>query len=211
MRASVNVEIQKLKSGLETAVDDAERGNIHSQIADIYSDKGDTASALASAGDAVKYQPNDYMARYLLGKSYIEAGRYDEAITELNLSISYNSRFAPAHFELGNARYKKYMFPAAMSHYREAIRLDPEHLRAYNNLGVLLSAAGNLKEAEKSFKKMIEIDPAFAVAYKNLGILYDTRLKNKEQAAFHYKKFLELAPDSPDRRLVSAWLQAAGG
>lgn len=210
MNAPVNKEIRELKERLETAEDDSERGNINSQIADIYSDKGDVVSALSSASDAVKYQPNDYMARYLLGKSYVDSGRYDEAITELKLSISYNNKFAPSHFELGNAYYKKYVLTDAMKHYRIAIRIDPKHLRAYSNLGVLQSVSGNLKEAERSFKKIIEIDPKFSVTYKNLGILYDTRLKNKEQASVHYKKYLELAPDSPDRQLVKAWIQVIG-
>src|SRR5262249_37320260 len=40
------------------------------------------------------------------------------------------------------------------------------------NLGVVLKAAGKLREAEKAYLTAIECNPAFAAAHNNLGNLY---------------------------------------
>jgi len=208
--ASLNVEIKNLKESLKSAKDDYERSVIHTKIASIESEKGNVTSSIKSAQEAIKFQPNQYMSHYLLGKSYIESGRYDDAMSELNISIELNSKFAPSHFELGNACYKKFKYREAVAEYGLAIKFDSKHFQSYNNMGVILSILGKERESEAAFKNVILINPAFPAVYKNLGILYDTKLKNKPLAAVNYKKFLELAPNCPERSAVKMWLSVLG-
>lgn len=209
--ASVNSEIKKLQDSLKNAQTDVEKADIHTKIAVIQSEKGDISSLIKSATEAIKYQPNQYMSHYLLGKSYIAAGRYNDAVDELNTAISLKKDFAPAYFEMGNAQYKKFNYPAAKDYYRKAVNFDKNMLDAYNNLGVLLTAAGSLKEAEMNLKKCISINPDYAIAYKNLGILYDTKMKKNSDAVENYKRYLSLRPDCPERGLVKIWISVLGG
>lgn len=209
--ASVNSEIKKLQDALKGAQTDVEKADIHTKIAVIQNEKGDISSLIKSASEAIKYQPNQYMSHYLLGKSYIAAGRYNDAVDELSMAISLKKDFAPAYFEMGNAQYKKYSYPAAKDNYRKAITFDKNMIDAYNNLGVLLTAAGDLKEAEKNLKKCVSINPDYATAYKNLGILYDTKMKKNADAVENYKKYLTLRPDCPERGLVKLWISVLGG
>lgn len=209
--ASVNSEIKKLQDALKNAQTDVEKADIHTKIAVIQNEKGDISSLIKSATEAIKYQPNQYMSHYLLGKSYIAAGRYNDAVDELNMAISLKKDFAPAYFEIGNAQYKKFNYPAAKDYYRKAVNFDKNMLDAYNNLGVLLTAAGSLKEAEMNLKKCISIKPDYATAYKNLGILYDTKMKKNADAVENYKKYLSLRPDCPERGLVKIWISVLGG
>jgi len=209
--ASVNLEIKKLQDELKNAQTDVEKAGIHTKIAIILDDKGDVGSLIKSATEAIKYQPNQFMSHYLLGKSYVAAGRYNDAIDELNIAIGIKKDFAPAYFEMGNAQYKKFSYPSAKDYYKKAIGYDKMMLDAYNNLAVIQTLTGELKEAEKNLKKCTSIKPEYASAYKNLGILYDTKMKKNVLAVENYTKYLELRPDCPERSLVKLWLAALGG
>jgi len=66
----------------------------------------------------------------LLGKSYIGAGRYNDAVAELEKSIGLKDDFAPAYFELGNAYYKKFDFNSARANYQKAIKYEPKMTHA---------------------------------------------------------------------------------
>jgi tetratricopeptide (TPR) repeat protein len=209
--ASVNTEIKNLKESLKSAKDDSERAKIHTNIATIEAEKGDTLSAIKSSQEAIKFKPNDYMSHYLLGKSYIDSGRINDAIFELQTAISLNENHSLSHFELGNAYYKKRQNPQAAAEYKTSISLDKNLFMAHNNLGVLYSLMGRSGEAEAELKIVVQLKPDYATVYKNLGILYDTKLNRKQEAAANYKKYLELMPNAPDRKYVKTWISVIGG
>lgn len=210
-KSEINKEISQLQDQLKSAADDYQRSLIYSKIAGLYSEKGDTASTMKNARDAIKYQPNEYYSRYLLGKAYLDAGRYGESEIELLTSIDLKNDFALSHFELGNVYYKKIKYANAISEYKLAIRFDEKCYQAYNNMGVLFSLSGKGKDAVEILKKGIKLKPDFPVYYKNLGIVYDTVLKKPKDAAENYLKYLEMRPDCPERKSVEAWIELLGG
>jgi len=210
-KASLNQQIAELNKSLKEAKTDSEKAEIYTNIALVNAEKGNVVASIKSAEDAIKFQPNQYMSRYLLGKSYIGAGRYNDAIAELDKSIDMKDNFAPAYFELGNAYYKKFDFNSARENYQKAIKHDSKLIHAYNNLGAIQIALGALGEAEKNLMTCIRIDPAYAAAYKNLGILYDTKMSNAAKAVENYNTYLKLRPDCPERNLVRMWISALKG
>lgn len=210
-KSEINKEIRLLQEQLKNAADDYQRSVIYSKIAGLFDDKGDTTSTMKNAREAIKYQPNEYYSHYLLGKAYIDAGRYDEAETELLTSIDLKNDFALSHFELGNDYYKKIKYPDAVSEYKLAVKLDKQCYQAYNNMGAILSLTGRGRESVDILKKGISVKPDFPVFYKNLGIVYDTVLKKREEAKENYSKYLELRPDCPERKSVEAWMELPGG
>ncbi len=82
--------------------------------------------------------------------------------------------------------------PEAAYHLGEAYRLRNE--------------AGDPERAETEFKRAIELAPRFAPAHRALGYLYFKR-GDKAAAAPLFRRYLELAPDAPDRAYVLAALQ----
>jgi tetratricopeptide (TPR) repeat protein len=141
----------------------------------------------------------------------MDLGRYGDAETEFRKSIELRNDYAPSHFELGNALYKKYNFNGAITEYQAAIRLDPEHFQAMNNIASVYVEARKYSEAEKVLKEAVRLKPDFAVGYKNLGVLYETRLNNKTLALDYYGKYLKARPDSSDRDIVKSWIRTLGG
>ena len=81
--------------------------------------------------------------------------------------------------------------------YYSILELQPEHLNANNNLGVILQNSGKLVEAEKYYKKAIEINPDFVQPYSNLGGVFIALNKFKEAEA-SCKKAIELEPNYAD-------------
>ena len=210
-RSGINKEIKALQEQIPGAADDYQRSQIYSQIAGLYDEKGDTSSIMKNAREAIKFQPNEYYSHYLLGKAYLDAGRYGEAEIELLTSIDLKNDYSLSHFELGNLYYKKGKYKEAISHYKTAVKLDDQCYQAYNNMAVLLSLTGKGKDAVKILNRGIQIKPDFPVYYKNLGIVYDTVLKKPDKALENYSKYLELRPDCPERKSVEAWIELLGG
>jgi len=65
-------------------------------------------------------------------------------------------------------RAKKY--DEAIYHYEQALRLNPRHAPAHNNLGLLLCQHGLWSDAAKHFRAAVELEPRLAQASNNLGV-----------------------------------------
>src|SRR5262249_37593632 len=69
---------------------------------------------------------------------------------------------------------------AAMTCFREVIRLDLNFALAHNNLGAALAAQGRLKEAEQAFRHAIRLKPDDAEAHSNLGAALNRQGRHRE-------------------------------
>jgi len=85
----------------------------------------------------------------------------------------------------------------AISHYKMAIKLNPDFALAHNNLGNALLAEQKTEEAISHYKMAIKIKPDYAKAYSNLGNALSTERKI-EEAISHYKMAIKLNPDFAD-------------
>jgi superkiller protein 3 len=66
---------------------------------------------------------------------------------------------------------------------------------------------GDFETAAKYFKKATEIDPKFGDAFFQLGMAY-TGLNKQNEAVEVLKKFMEIAPDSPNFETAKAIVEA---
>lgn len=79
--------------------------------------------------------------------------------------------------------------------------------RYHYNLGVLYTQNKDFDAAVTEFKACLSENPKNAQAHYNLGIIFDDYFKDKENARYHYRTFLELAPTSDDAESVKEWLK----
>ena len=75
-----------------------------------------------------------------------------------------------------------------------AIKLSPNDVETYNNLGNSLRVVGKLDEAEKNYKKAISLKPDFSIAHSNLGVTFQDQMKF-EDAYNSFINALELNPN----------------
>jgi tetratricopeptide (TPR) repeat protein/capsular polysaccharide biosynthesis protein len=74
------------------------------------------------------------------------------------------------------------------------IKLQPDFAEAYQTLGKVLEAQGEVKEAMSAYVKALELQPELVEARAYLGQLYRQQ-GGLEEAAFHYRQALARRPD----------------
>jgi adenylate cyclase len=115
---------------------DPEFAAAHAHIADALTRSGtiadaeDRAKALASARTAaeraVSLDPNEPVARYVLGRLHIHAGEIEMAIGEMQTAIAINPNFARGHYGVGFAHYYGAgQAEQSLPYFDTALRLSP--------------------------------------------------------------------------------------
>ena len=108
----------------------------------------------------------------LLITTWRQVSHWKNSITIFKHAISVTDKKYPSvallHNNLGNALVAEGKNEEAISHYKMAIKINPDLAGAYNNLGTVLFSAKMTEEAIDYFKEAIRIRPGFAAAQKNL-------------------------------------------
>jgi len=73
---------------------------------------------------------------------------------------------------VGMALGEQNQWPAAVDAFKEAIRLKPNFVEAYNNLGFAFAVLGMNPEAIKAHQQAIKVKPDFVAAHFNLAFVY---------------------------------------
>ena len=80
--------------------------------------------------------------------------------------------------------------------YRTAIRLDPEHIDAYTNLGILLNGLKRTKEATECYCKVITLRPKHREARRLLALAHCV-LGEIDEAVNIFEEWLAEEPGDP--------------
>ena len=78
--------------------------------------------------------------------------------------------------------------------YKETLKTNPNHVDAYNNLGVILLRSGKPQKAKSCCEKAIEINPNYESAHNNLGNALNL-LGEHQKAKSCYEKAIEINPN----------------
>jgi tetratricopeptide (TPR) repeat protein len=128
-----------------------------------------------------------------------QVSQWKNSITVFKHTIRVTDKKYPAlaiiHNQLGQALFAEQKNEEAISHYKMAIRLNPNFASlAHYNLGILLfTDQNNNEEAIFHYKKAITLTPYFANAHYNLGIILLQRGEMKE-AVHHLRETVRLRP-----------------
>jgi nucleoid-associated protein YgaU len=85
---------------------------------------------------------------------------------------------------------------------------DPEQSAAYAQ-AKQSAAAGEFKAAAAFYRQVLDEHPRFAIAHRELGLLYDEKLGDPIAAIYHYRRYIELEPNSDKRRIVEDFIERA--
>ena len=100
-----------------------------------------------------------------LGVAYEKKGEFDGAVKEYDLAVK---KIPLANLYLGNVYFQKGDLGQAEKYYRRAIREEPGHADAYNNLAWLYYIKKEkLGEAEKLALKAMELNPEKKQIYQD--------------------------------------------
>ena len=118
--------------------------------------------------DVLNKSPQNRRAHTNLGIALSNKGKLTEAIGQFMESLRLRPE-VEADYNLGLAFAQLGDPKAAEDHYRKALQLKPNHIKALVNLGVVLSGQKKFEEAASYFKRAIQIDPRSVQAHVNLG------------------------------------------
>ena len=104
------------------------------------------------------------------------------------------SEAAKLKFEEGKNQVQAQNLEQAVICFQEAIRLQPDYVAAYNQLGNALQGLGRSEEAIAAYQKILEINPNVAAAHFNLGSIWQMQGKYEEAIAA-YQRAIKLKPD----------------
>jgi len=97
-----------------------------------------------------------------------------------------------AYYNFGNLLSQAGRTDEAMSYYRKALEINPNHVKSHINYGLLLSNIGRTDEAMAHYLKALE-HSTDVVAHNNLGTLL-AKMGRTDDARFHFLKALEINP-----------------
>ncbi len=131
-------------------------------------------NAIEPLKKAIELDPQEPGAYYILGKNYNLANMYTSAEDVLHKFIQLVPDTAEAHYELGYATLQQFAKDReAIEHFRKAIRLNPQHARAYYFLGSALVRDRDFSGARELVVELRELYPKQAEQLANLISLND--------------------------------------
>jgi tetratricopeptide (TPR) repeat protein len=153
------------------------------------------------------------------GVDYAAQGKFKEANEEFAQALKVDPSFGPAkraskvmkdvsdqkiesqtavQYFKGISYAIKGQYEQAISHYNQAIEINPTFASAYISRGVAYAqSGGQYDQALSDFSKAIEISPQFAKAYRDRGFAYYKK-GQYDQAITDYSKAIEIDPKFAD-------------
>lgn len=153
------------------------------------------------------HDPNVRKQKYLeSGNKYFERGKYREAAIEYQNAIQIDKRYADAHYQLALCYLRQSIWNGAYQELSRTVDLQPENAKAELELGNLLLAGKQFKQAQVWAETVLGRDDNNADAHVLLANA-DAGLENIEESIKEMQKAIELAPDQPRTYLNLAILQ----
>jgi glycosyltransferase involved in cell wall biosynthesis len=158
------------------------------------------AKAQAAMEEFIVAHPHDPYVCSKLGALYVEIGKVTKGVellargvaaAEDNYDILYE-----LYYHLGIAYSRLRNTRQAIAHYQAAIKLPIYpmlKLGAYNNLGNLFKASGDLNGARIAYETTVKIEPKFTAGHYNLGMTLKAMGFYKDAIAA-YQKAIQLNP-----------------
>jgi tetratricopeptide (TPR) repeat protein len=104
-------------------------------------------------------------ASYILGNSFVNQGRADEAVEHYQQALALDPEPAIFHVGLGSAYSRKGWWNEAMIHFQKAVAIEPGLADAQYDLGCNLIRTGQLDEALVHLQQALAIEPDIAATH----------------------------------------------
>lgn len=125
-----------------------------------------------------------------------DSGDFETAIDWYRAALSAHGPNADICFQVAELLYRQGDVSGARERYFVALELNPSLVEARANLGCVLAECGQLELAIAAFEGTLDQYADYADVHFHLARALD-EAGNAMQAAEHWLRFLELAPESP--------------
>jgi len=134
-----------------------------------------------------------------------QLGYWQNTVTLFQHSVDVIPNNPSAEFSLGVGLEKPGDAAAAMTHYRNCLRMNSADEQAHYNLGHLLREQGHLDEAAEHYEAAIQLNPRDVAAVLNLANVR-SQLGQPVEATALFERALLLDPQSSEALNNLAWI-----
>ncbi len=186
----------------------------HIGLGQINLETGNTAAAQADFDKATKdIKKKDAEELLLVGKAFLnsENPNYKKAIDYLSRAIATQNKanLAEINLSLGDAHFADGNVNEAYKHYRDALSLNNNLIRAELQMGVITKNSKAFSEAIKKFEGILKTNPSYGPAYRELAETYNywavsepsKYVEYNKTALDNYKKYLSFTDSSLSSRM----------
>ncbi len=151
-------------------------------LGNVYLGQKQYAKAKACFEQLVARNPADYIAQQNLGAIYERPDSpfhdEDRALAYFKAAVAVNPDFAEGYYNLGRLYQKSAQAKAdaslvtqAIACYTRVLELNPAHVLAHNNLGLIYFHQGKIGDARREYDAALRLDPNCQPARANLRLL----------------------------------------
>ncbi len=198
------IEIKMIKiEGIvlnEEIVTELEKGNL------LFTEKK-YQEALLAYEEILKKNPEVFIIYKNIGNCYFALEKYNQAVEFYLKLFEKQPTSAETMTLIGNSYVNAKNMEKAMEWYGKIPFEEIKDVNTLYNIGANLFNNNKNDLALKYFKRAVEVDAEFAPGYYQLGMTH-TALNQIPEALTALKKFMELAPDSPDFGTAKAIVDA---
>lgn len=169
-------------------------------------EKKDPQAAVPHLQKAVDLYPEYYESYHLLGTTYMDLQKWDEAEAALKHALEITDEYAPAYTTLGALYNRQQKFDQALPLLERALELNGDSWQCRFELARTLLAQGKARQALPHARQAHEQAPQFPLVHLVLGNVH-LRLRNLQKGQEEYRHFLALVPQGPLANQVRARLQ----
>ena len=134
--------------------------------------EGHTEAAIGCFQEALRLNPDYFIALENLGNAYRQQQRWDEARKALDRALAVRPQDPEVNYSLGMIFAQTEDTARAYEYLQKALRFRPAYPEALNNLGVLYLRTRRRDQAVASFEECIRVAPGFDQSYLNLARVY---------------------------------------
>jgi tetratricopeptide (TPR) repeat protein len=134
--------------------------------------QGKTAEAIPSFQEALRQNPEHFIAMVNLGNAYRQQKQWQEGRETLTHALTLRPEDPEANYALAMVFAQTDDTAQAFDYLQMALKARPAYPEALNNLGVLYLRTRRRDDAVASFQECIRIAPDFDQSYLNLARVY---------------------------------------
>ncbi len=167
----------------------------------VYFQRGYLEPAEASFRQALRDDPSSAEALYGLGSVYLKQGKAREARESFEratkLQASYPDTLANAWNNLGLLATREGRTADAIPYFQEALKLNPDHLIALENLGNAYRQQRSWGDARRVLERAVVVGPEDPEANYSLGMVF-AQLNDTDRAYEYLQRALRARPGYPE-------------
>lgn len=111
--------------------------------------------------ETLKYNSDNWMARFHIASDLLNKGHYDEAISEYEKVIQINPNYVNSYGLMGKAYFEKGLFDLAIEKYKKVLILDPKDEESHYEIALVCLKLNKKQEALKKLETLKKMDSIF--------------------------------------------------